>query len=116
MRFLLLLVLGLVFLLPACFSEIVEKKEPVTFLEKLSGVTDKPVMICTPYGDIAKDSLTVMVMDLWGNPDHISSEGKDEVWSYCFGGDKYLFIYFFNGKVKKVAEKEEAARREDDEE
>lgn len=115
MRILFLLALTLAVYFPVCFSEITEKNEPVTFLEKLRGVTDKPAVICTPYGDIKKDSLMVTVMDLWGNPDQISSEGKNEIWGYHFGGDKYLFIHFFNGKVKKIAEKEEAARRDDGE-
>lgn len=103
---------------PVCFSEVKEKENLPTFLDKIQGKTNKPPFFCTPYGDIEKGLVTVEVMEKWGNPSRIFSKNKDETWYYYFEDDECIRVHFRDGKVTKVDDntQKDTAQRQDNEE
>ena len=82
------LVLILLFLLSACYTQ----KETVTFP--------------TPFGEIEKGYSMVEVMGVLGNPDHVTSSERKEVWSYYFENNQRIFVYFKADKVTRVVSRE----------
>lgn len=84
-----------------------ERVKSPTFLEKLGGQSEDATIFATAYGDISEGSSMPDVMYVLGNPHHISCQEKNELWYYNFGKDKNLFVYFINGKVVGVKDKQE---------
>jgi len=96
----------------ACLSSEVEVIEGVeektrkpTYSEKLYG-KNEITFFATPYGNIEKGQSMAAVMHLLGNPYRIASEGDNEIWSYTFGENENLFVYFLRDKVIDVKDKQ----------
>ena len=61
----------------------------------------------TSFGAIENGYTQRQVVDILGNPHHVSSHNKTDIWYYLFDEDGRLFVYFIDGKVIEVRNKED---------
>ena len=76
-------------------------------MDKIKGRAKGDIVFATPYGEIKKDASMSEVMSSLGNPYHITFHQNTEIWYYNFGDSKRLFVYFINGSVIDVKDKQD---------
>ncbi|UCG35288.1 MAG: hypothetical protein JSW17_00370 [Candidatus Omnitrophota bacterium] len=66
---------------------------------------DEPPRFSTPFGEIRTGYAMSEVMNVLGNPHHITSGKETETWYYYLGKDKVFFVDFVGNKVIDVRKK-----------
>ncbi len=82
-----------------------EETLPLTWTDKTQGKTEGATIFRTAYGDIPKGVSMSEVMSIFGQPYAISSQRESEIWSYDFGSNERIFVYFIKGKTVSVKAK-----------
>ena len=65
------------------------------------------LVFSTPFVDIKKSYTKDQVEKILGKLHHSKATDNVDIWYYCFGNDKRLFVYFMDGKVVEVNDKED---------
>ena len=103
------LLLPILILLTACASvasKTTDHKGAEVKGYKIVEFSKKRLSFTIPYGLIRRGDTQAQVTKKLGNPQHVSSDGNTDIWHYHFDTDEHLFVYFIDGKVVDVKNKD----------